>query len=469
MFKQGIALLSICSLLIIKTYGQDQAVTLGKNSISLNETFTITLTLPKNKKKEFHTYPYYVFPQIEDMVKKQTEYLQDATTKDYKIIQYYSPRKLGTFTLDPFTLFLNGIPLKCKGLKIKVSATDPKIKETEIIEEKGVEFKPLKEDVFFKILVNKTSVYLNEGISVSVALLYTSPNNSLDLTFIDLNEQIAAITKKIKPSNCWIEEKNVSEKIQVDTLIMDNKKYFKWNIYEAIFFPLDTNNVIIQPLDFKLIKYQTALNSATTSIIRKSSEVHLKTPLLKIKVKSLPAHAMKDIVSAGKYQLEENISSSNLHTGRSFKYSFTVIGEANISAIANPKIKENEDFEIYSPHINESIIRYKQSPGKARTFTYYILPEEPGKFNLGDYIYWVYFDPYKIKYDTLSSSYVLNVKGDSQKNSYISSSDLGSFYNSMNKQNNSLSILEKDEFIKVFANFIILFMLVTTAILILKK
>jgi hypothetical protein len=469
MFKQGILLVVVCSLLNAKSLAQEAGITLSQNSISLNEEFSITLTLPKNKKKEFHTYPYYVFPQIEDMVKKQTQYLQDEITKDYKIVQYYAPRKEGVFILDPFSLVVNGKAVRSKGLKINVSSADLKIKTPEHSEEKGIEFKKVTEDIFFKLLVNKTSVYLNEGISVSVSLFYTTPNNSMDLTFIDLNQQLAEIKRKIRPSNCWTEEQDISEKTQVDTVFIGNKKYFKWNIYQGVFFPLDTNHVIIPALDFKLITYQTALSSATTSIIRKAIELTLHTYLLKIKVKNLPPHPLRNEVSVGSYQMEESLHSSILKTGKSFNYSFTIMGEGNISALGNPLIKENDYFEFYSPKITQRVVGNKQSLIKEKSFNYYVLPKEPGSFHLGDYIYWVYFNPHLNRYDTLSSKYVLKINGESQKNSYISSSDLGSFYNAIDKEDNNLKLLKKDEFIKLFANFIILFMLVTTAILIMKK
>jgi hypothetical protein len=451
------------------TFGQENGITLGKNSITLNEEFTITLTLPKSKKREFHSFPYSVFPQIDDMIKKQTEYHQDVLTKEYKITQFYAPRKAGTFTLAPFTL--PGIGARSKGLKIKVSASDNKIKEREKSEEKekGLEFKTQKDEVFLKVFINKTSVYINEGVSVSVALIYNSASNSPEISFIDLNDQISTITKKIKPPNCWIEEQDLPDRVRLDTLILGNKKYSKWNIYEGVFFPLDSNGVVIPSLDFKLIKYQTAVNPANTSIIRKNSEVNLKTPALKIKVKGLPPHPLKEDVSAGSYQMEDNISTLNPKTGKSFKYTFTLLGEGNISTIANPQIKENEYLEIYSPQISHWAMKSRGPYAKARSYSYYILPKEPGTFHLGDYLYWVYFDPQKNKYDTLSSSYTLKITGESMKNSYISSSDLGSFYNTMDNENNHLSTLEKDEFIKLLANFIILFMLVTTAILILKK
>jgi hypothetical protein len=468
MFKQLILFLVTCTFWV-PSYGQDGAITLGKSSISLNEDFTITLTLPKNKKKEFQSYPYYIFPQIVDLVKKRTQYLQDETSKDYKIIQYYTPRKEGTFTLDPFSLYLNGKPIRSKGLNIKVSVADPKIKEPEVSEEKGVEFKNVKPDIFLKLLVNKTSVYINEGIHISLVLFYPSPNNNVDFSFIDLNQQFTDIKRKIKPSNCWIEETDISEKIQMDTVMLDHKKYFKWNLYDGMFFPLDTNPVVFPTLDFKLIKYQTALNSANTSIIRKANEFTLNTHPLKRKVRTLPPHPLREEVSVGDYKLEESIHPSALKTGSSFNYRFTVIGEGNISAINNPRIKENEIFEFYSPEITQGMLNNQQRMVKARSFNYYVLPKEPGSYPFKQYIYWVYFNPQLNKYDTLYSVYTLKVKGESQKNSYISSNDLGSFYNQSDKENNSLMPMEKDEFIKLFANIIILFMLVTTAILILKK
>jgi hypothetical protein len=41
----------------------------------------------------------------------------------------------------------------------------------------------------------------------------------------------------------------------------------------------------------------------------------------------------------------------------------------------------------------------------SKSFTYYAIPNEPGDFNLGDYVSLVYFDPYEEKYDTLKSRY----------------------------------------------------------------
>ncbi|MBX9853268.1 MAG: hypothetical protein K2X86_16105, partial [Cytophagaceae bacterium] len=98
-----------------------------------------------------------------------------------------------------------------------------------------------------------------------------------------------------------------------------------------------------------------------------------------------------------------------------------------------------------------------------------IIPKEPGVFSLSDYFHFIYFDPVKEQYDTLKSRIPVIVQGESQKNKSISSTELDNFKALANQESNKLRSKEKDEDIKLFANIIILFMLVTTAILIFRR
>jgi hypothetical protein len=468
MFKQGFLLLLIFFHLFLCSQAQEPTITLGKSTIALNEEFTITLNFPKDKKKQFQSFIPQLFPSINDMIKTRTTYIKDETTKEFKIIQYYKPRQEGVAILNPFTLMLAEKPVQSNGTKIRIKAQDPEIKSIPEPDDKDLEFKKLKEEMFLKVTVNKSSVYWNEGVNVSIAF-YNSFSNPVELTLIDLNKQLTEIRKKIRPLNCWIEDLESKENITLDTISIDNKKYNRWMIYAGEFYPLDTAPIFIPPLDFKIIKYNIAKSKESTTFFRKYEEVKYSTPAYRLPVKSLPPHPHKDQVSVGFFKLGETISASNLITGKSFNYNFILTGEGNISAIVNPGIKDNEVFEFYSPEVSQEIIRKNNGVIGAKVFKYFILPKEPGQYPLKNYIYWIYFNPYSAKYDTLFSSLTLTVKGESQKNNYISSNDLGTFYNTLDKESNSLRHMEKDEFIKLFANFIILFMLVTTAILILRK
>jgi hypothetical protein len=468
MFKQRFLFLLIFFHFTLRSHAQEPAIILGKSTIALNDEFTITLTFPKDKKKQFQSFIPQLFPSITDMVKTQTIYLKDETAKEFKIIQYYKPRQEGIVSLNPFSLTLAEKPVQSNGAKIKIKAADPQIKSMPEPEDKDLEFKTHKEEMFLKVTLNKSSVYWNEGLNISVAF-YNSLSNPVELSLIDLNRQLTEIRKKIRPVNCWVEDLEAKEDIPLDTITIDNKKYNRWMIYAGEFYPLDTTPIFIPPLDFTIIKYSIAKSKESTSFFRKNEEVKYSTPAYRLPVRSLPPHPLKDRVSVGLFRLGETISTSNIITGKSFNYNFILTGEGNISAMASPKIKDNEAFDFYSPEVGEEIIRQNNAVIGAKVFKYFVLPKEPGQYPLKDYIYWIYFNPYTAKYDTLFPGLTLSVKGESQKNNYISSNDLGTFYNTLDKESNSLRHMEKDEFIKLFANFIILFMLVTTAILILRK
>jgi hypothetical protein len=85
-----------------------------------------------------------------------------------------------------------------------------------------------------------------------------------------------------------------------------------------------------------------------------------------------------------------------------------------------------------------------------------MIPKEPGKFKLGDYFHWVFFNPKEKKYDTLRSKLTVFVKGESKQNEGIQSNDLGSFYDKIDAADNTLQKTAGLEWLKwVFGSFIL--------------
>ena len=64
---------------------------------------------------------------------------------------------------------------------------------------------------------------------------------------------------------------------------------------------------------------------------------------------------------------------------------------------------------------------------------------------------------------------VVRVTGESKRNEYILSTDLGSFYDVIEVEDNELIDRRKEELIKLMANILILAMLIFTAVFIFKK
>jgi hypothetical protein len=129
----------------------------------------------------------------------------------------------------------------------------------------------------------------------------------------------------------------------------------------------------------------------------------------------------------------------------------------------------DDNFDFYSPNIEQNIIRRSGKVTGSKLFTYFGIPNEPGEYDLSDYISLIYFDPNREIYDTLKSSVILTAIGESKKNQTISASDLGSFYDRLNTGDNTLRRRNALADIRLFANVMILVLVVGGSALIFKK
>jgi hypothetical protein len=295
-----------------------------------------------------------------------------------------------------------------------------------------------------------------------------STHNKGEFSIIKLNEQRKSFVKLLKQLNCLVEEIATSEDLGQDSVVIKDKKYIEWKLFEGIFFPLDSANLQIPSLAFKFLTYSTA-KFKSESVERKSIEKFLYTKPLKIKVKPLPGKWGKELPPVGYFNLSEAIGSHKFYTGKSFKYTFRIVGEGNISNIPNPTVLSNENFDIYSPKISQEIYRQQGRITGVKTFVYYVTPKEPGEFKLGDYFKWPYFNTAFKRFDTLSSTLSLKVRGESLKNNYISVNNPGDFYNKFNTESNRLMPIVKKDNEKIWINISLLLMLLVVAFIVFKK
>ncbi|MFM7858170.1 MAG: BatD family protein, partial [Flammeovirgaceae bacterium] len=188
-----------------------------------------------------------------------------------------------------------------------------------------------------------------------------------------------------------------------------------------------------------------------------------------VRVKELPPHPLRNQVAVGEYQLQEKIASNQLETGQSVLYDFSIFGEGNISAIEKPKIENNSSFDFYEPNVKQSINRDNGRVTGTKSFSYFMIPKEPGTFAMKDYFKWVFFNPKKKKYDTLQSQQVISVIGESQKNQSIESNDLGSFYDRADATDNQLRSMSDLNWVKVSLNGLAALLFIAALYLVFKK
>lgn len=458
---------------------QNIRIILGPDKIALNQAFTITVEVQNDRIKSLDKFPEIQgFNRVGQSTSSSTNIINGKYSTTSSIIQNYVPEQEGTITIAPFMIEVNGQQIRSQGKQVTVGAPiqqqqrydpfsyDPF--EDFFGRRQPQEFVEVKEDAFLALTVDKDEVYVGEGFTATLGL-YVSASNQADMDWPEnISEQIAEIKKNITPSNCWEENFKITN-INVENVEINNKRYRQYKLFQASFFPLNNEPINFPVISLDMIKYKVAKNPSFFGRSRQADKAAFRTKPKKVVVRELPPHPLRDEVPVGQYILSEEISGEALSTGQSFTYQFTVQGEGNISAIDQPAITESLDFDFYPPNIRQNVNRSNNKVRGSKSFNYYAIPNEPGQYDLKDYVSLVYFDPYEEKYDTLCSRINVTVTGESKKNVSISSNDLGTFYNIIEIENNKLENTNQVGIVKVAANILILILLALTVYFIFKK
>jgi hypothetical protein len=429
-------------------------------NITIHQVFSITVIFSNEKLKSISP-----FPEIEDFVKGNTAFHKDK--KNYTIQQEYSPRKPGNYYLQPFHLLINGTKYNFKGRSIQVVKGKTGVQKERGTEAEEAKFVPVKEDAFFSITSDKKKIYSGEGFELLVAF-YVAKTNAAEINFIDLKEQVKKIIARVKPSHCWIEETGNPYDLHPDSVIINDKTYTRYNIYSGIFYPFDTSDIHLPSIGLTILKYK--IFRTPLLIERKEDYTTLHSEPFIVHVLSLPPHPLKDKVPVGLFSLEEKITPGHPTEGEVFKYSLGIKTSYGVSTIPAPVIAESQNFDIFAPRVSIRKEKTTKSIQPAtKIFQYPMVGKKEGKYAMKDYFQWIYFNIGKKNYDTLFPKISFNVKKKETEDSRQEVNPQGFYEQMIAKTSNKVRSKDKDARIQWISNISILFMLISTIILILKK
>jgi hypothetical protein len=452
-------------------------INLGPDEIAENQGWPITITVVNDRLKTYDN-----FPDIEGFRKRGTS-SQETTSivngqisSSQSLSMTYLPLKQGTITVPTFTMKVNDRNYTIPGKKVKVGPPvqqrDPRSifdrsPADEFFGRGETEFVDIRDDAFLAITTSKDEVFVGEGFNTTLSF-YVSEDNRAPLQFHDLPKQLSGILKKVKPDDCWEENFNI-ENIEGESVMINNKQYTQYKIYQATYYPLNAEQITFPSVGLEMIKYKVAKNPSFFGQNRKEDFKTFFSKPKKVKVKDLPPHPLKDVVAVGDYRLTESMHSTDLETGKSAAYTFSVYGEGNITAIEKPVVNNDDNFEFYDPNVRQDISRENGRVTGTKSFNYFMIPKEPGQYPLGRYFQWVFFNSAKGRYDTLRSRLTVYVTGESRKNEAIQSNDLGTFYDKIEGSDNVLKAVADKGWQKPAFNVFILLVLSASAYLVFKK
>ena len=457
---------------------QDVEVKLGSSEVALNEAFTITVTVKNSRLTSYQNFPQIVgFVQRGTNTSSSISFVNGRRSSTESITMNYGPTKEGTFKLSPFTMSVNGTKVSSPGTTIKVGPRRQRRRGNNPFGSdpfddffgrgnRQQEFMDVKADAFLALTTNKSEVYRGEGVTATLAF-YVAARNRADMQFHELGKQINDIIKKIKPANCWEENYNI-DNITGEPIKLGDKQYTQYKIYQATFFPLNTDDLEFPVIPLEMIKYKVAKNPSFFGRNKEKDFQTFYTKVKTVKVKELPDHPLRESVSVGNFMLREKIDRTSLKTGESFNLNFDIGGVGNISGVNPPEPLSSESLEVYDPSVRQNIKRGNGRITGTKAFQYYGVPNEPGEYQLSDYFEWIFFNTRTDSYDTLKSDIVLTVTGESKKNQFIMSSDLGSFYDKIEFADNNLTSRNKVDYFVVLLNILIVIMIIVGIIYLIR-
>ncbi|MBN3581254.1 BatD family protein [Algoriphagus aestuarii] len=472
------ALVFLALLIFDNAYGQDVQIELGPDEIGLNETFTIKVTLSNDKIKSYDQFPEIPSFQKQGISQSSSmNLINGQMSSSNSIIQYYKPTKKGDFTLPSFDILINGQAYSSSGKTIRVGdasnssssrSQDPfanffgRPSQTE-----EPEFVELEDDAFFSLAVDKEEVYVGEGFNLSLAF-YMSEANQAPFQFYEPGRQLDEILKKVKPSNVWEENYNITN-IEPEQVTINGKRWTRYKVFEATFYPFSEGTIEIPRISWEMIKYRVAKNPTFFGANRQEDFKTFISSAKTVKVKPLPPHPMKNEVSVGEYQLRENIKEIEVETGQGFDYNLGISGIGNINAIQPPKRLPGANLNTYDPNVRQQINRGYGRVSGIKEFNYYITINEAGEINLGNHFEWIYFDPVREVYDTLKPQALVKVVGESKVNQALSNQRLGGLYDRIDVEDNRFLNEQYKYYFTTAINVLLLASVILLAVLIIRK
>jgi hypothetical protein len=482
MLKRSYILLSFFLMVCTFAVGQEVSIQLGENQIAQNEPFTITLSIENGEIESYSAFPDIDgFDRAGTSTSSATQIVNGRRSQQISIIQSYMPRQQGNFRLKPFRIKVNGEYVESDGTTINVApprqqySGNKQNRPRSLFDdlfgiddvEEDVEYVERPDRAFLGLTVDKQEVYIGEGFTLTLAF-YIPETDPQVFEFYDLNNQLTKIIQQLKPQDSWEENFQIYQ-IKANNVEIKGERYNQYKLYQARYYPLNTKTVEFPAVDLQMIKYKLAKRRTFFGPDRQEGFKTFYSDALKVKVKALPEHPLKEQVAVGDYQLKETVSNKKVETGESFSYSFSVVGQGNIAAISPPQVKQDRNLTVYEPNETVNTRKTGNTVIGVKQFNYYAVPNEPGNYNLGKRFQWVFFNPRTARYDTLRSAVTVEAVGRSRKNESIMAADPGSFYEKMSGASNNLASFEEDSSLRWLVNGLIFLMFAAVVVLLIRK
>ena len=268
------------------------------------------------------------------------------------------------------------------------------------------------ENLFVRVIVDKSSVYQGEAI-VATVKIYTKLNLS-SASVTELPEYGGFFKQDIDIPQPKLERENLNGVIYGTAVFS-----------KVLLFPQKSGEITINPATSECVVQQQSKKRAQSIFddfwgpqyteVKKT----IKSKPVKITVKPLPANSPSSFNGAvGNMSFKATLDKNKVKTNDAISLKIAISGSGNMKLIESLKPDFPPDFEVYDPKISLNIKNSPSGSIGSKTFEYLIIPRHSGDFTIPP-VEFSYFDIPTKKYKKYTSDeFKISVakSGDEDKN-----------------------------------------------------
>ncbi|AKU89990.1 BatD family protein [Vulgatibacter incomptus] len=393
--------------------------TVDRDSIGLDETVTLSVTLAVNGNKEPKPFELPQAPDFDVVSQGRSEqYAMGFGTGGggFKKTRVYTivlrPTREGELAIRPGVAVLEGRRYETGRLTIRVGGTGqgqarngpapraspraspfggfpggfpPLPGQDDDFDPFGTGAPPAEGDVLLRASVDKREVYPGEQVTLTIALL-----SRMDVGGID-GFQIP------KFDGFWTEDLESPTQISGQTKVIDGVPWRVYLLRRRALFPLRDGVLSIQPAEVDVV--------TGNGFFSRRGKAKRRSQPIEITVKPLPGGAPAGFApaSVGTWTLDAEASPKTAAWGAPITLRLSASGVGNLRSLELPKLPEIDGMKTFEPTLSDEVTVQRGHFGGRRTLEYVLVPERAGAFTIPA-LELPYFDPATETFDVAKTA-----------------------------------------------------------------
>ncbi|RKY48242.1 MAG: hypothetical protein DRP91_06270 [Candidatus Neomarinimicrobiota bacterium] len=374
-----------------------------RTEIFEDEVFTFTIEL-----EGAMVFPDIKLPSSQDFIvisgPSQSSQIQIINGKmsSFKSVSWrLAPTKTGKITIGPVEFKIKNRKYRTQPVVVTVRARasapsgKPHAKKKQVY---------TGNEVFLKAIPNKTSVYVGEEVDVVYYLYYN---------------RVRTFSRDKLPDakGFWMESFPVKDVPDVETEIINGRRYKKAEVQRIAFFPTVDGELVIDPM---VLSCEVVIPRRRTGSLfddffndpffdnpffEKTKVVTVTSDSVRIKVLPIPGknkpESFSGAVGRG-FRIGATIDTTVVKQNQAISLRYVVSGEGNVNFIKLPEPDLPEYFEIFKPKIDRRVNNRGSSISGEVVYEYVIIPRVAGEYTIPP-MRFAYFDPVRKRFVEKSS------------------------------------------------------------------